>query len=126
MVDEPVDHGGGDYVVAEDLTPAAEGFVAGHDQRGAFVTAADELEEQVGGLGFEGDVADLVDDQQRVAAQSDEFGLQAAGVVSLGQASDPLTCGGELDPVPGLAGTDCQSDGEVGLAGAGRSISRDG
>ena len=76
MVDEPVDHGGGDDVVAEDLAPAAEGLVGGDDQAGAFVAAGDELEEQVGGLGFEGDVADLVDDQQRVAAEPDELVLE--------------------------------------------------
>ena len=65
VVDEAVDHGGGDDVVAEDLAPAAEGLVAGDDQRGSFVAAGDQLEEQVRGFGFEGDVADLVDDQQR-------------------------------------------------------------
>ena len=54
VVDEPVDHGGGDDVVAEHFAPAAEGFVAGDDQAGAFVAGGDELEEQVGGFGFEG------------------------------------------------------------------------
>jgi hypothetical protein len=63
VVDEPVDHRCGDDVVAEHFAPAAEGFVAGDDERGAFVAAGDELEEQVRGFGFEGDVADLVDDQ---------------------------------------------------------------
>ena len=62
VVDEPVDHGGGDGGVTEDFAPAAEGFVAGDDERGSFVAGGDELEEQVGGVGFEGDVADLVDD----------------------------------------------------------------
>jgi site-specific DNA recombinase len=37
VVDEPVDHGGGDDVVAEDLSPTAEDLVAGDDQAGAFV-----------------------------------------------------------------------------------------
>jgi hypothetical protein len=37
VVHEPVDHGCGNDVVAEDFAPAAEGFVAGDDQRGAFV-----------------------------------------------------------------------------------------
>ena len=37
VVDEAVDHGGCDDVVAEDFSPAAEGFVAGHDQGRAFV-----------------------------------------------------------------------------------------
>jgi hypothetical protein len=32
VVHEPVDHGGGDDVVAEDLAPAAEGLVAGDDE----------------------------------------------------------------------------------------------
>ncbi len=32
VVDEPVDHGGGDGVVAEDLAPAAELLVAGDDE----------------------------------------------------------------------------------------------
>jgi hypothetical protein len=53
MVDEAVDHGGDDFV-AEDLAPAAEGLVAGDDERGPLVAAADQLEEQVGSLGFEG------------------------------------------------------------------------
>jgi hypothetical protein len=33
------------------------------------------MEEQVRCFGFEGDVAGLVDDQQRVAAEADELGL---------------------------------------------------
>ncbi len=73
-------------------------------RRGAFVAGGDELEEQVGGFGFEGDVADLVDDEQRVAAEPDEFGLEPAGVVGVGEPGDPFGGGGEQHPVPGLAG----------------------
>src|SRR5215211_3353547 len=54
VVDDAVDHGGGDGLVAEDVSPAGEGQVAGEDQRGVFVAAGDELEEQVGGVLFEG------------------------------------------------------------------------
>ena len=95
MVDESVDHGCGDDLVAEHFTPAAEGFVGGDDQAGAFVAAGDELEEQVGCFGFEGDVADLVDDEQRVAAEPGQFGLQSAAVVGVGESVDPLAGGGE-------------------------------
>src|ERR1700716_2985199 len=35
VVDEAVDHGCGDDVVAEDLAPAAEGLVAGDDEAGS-------------------------------------------------------------------------------------------
>ena len=39
MVDQPVDHGGSDDVVTEHVAPAAEGFVGGDDQAGAFACA---------------------------------------------------------------------------------------
>jgi hypothetical protein len=97
----------------------AERFVRRHDQAGAFVARRDELEEQVGRFGFERDVADLIDDQERVAAQPDEFLLQTPAVMGLGQPGDPLAGGGEQDPVPGLAGADRDTDREVGFAGAG-------
>jgi hypothetical protein len=75
VVDEAVDHGGGDDVIAEHFTPTAEGFVGGDDQAGPFVARGHQLEEQVGGFGFEWDVADLVDDDERVATETDQFGL---------------------------------------------------
>ena len=58
----------GDDVVSERFTPAAELLVGGDDQAGSFVARGQQLEEQVGGFGFERDVSDLVDEQQRVAA----------------------------------------------------------
>ncbi len=61
MVHEAVDHGGGHHVVTEDFAPAAEGFVGCDDQAGALVAGGDELEEQVGCLGLERYVSDLVD-----------------------------------------------------------------
>ena len=69
MVDEPVDHGGGGDGVSEDFTPTSERFVGGDDDRGSFVAGRHQLEEQVGGFAFEGDVADFVDDEKRDAAE---------------------------------------------------------
>src|SRR5262245_61462752 len=99
---EAVDHGGGHDVVAEDFSPAAERLVGGDDQRCAFVAGRHQLEEQVGRLGFERDVADLVDDQQGVAPESGEFGVDASGLVGFGEAGDPFGGGGEQDSVAGL------------------------
>jgi hypothetical protein len=45
-----------------------------------FVAGGDELEEQVGGVLAERDVADLVDDDQPVAANLLQLGFQGAGV----------------------------------------------
>ena len=69
VVDEPVDEGGGDHRVAEDLAPGLEAAVAGDDDRAAFVAARDQGEEQVGGLAFQRQVADLVDDEQARSAR---------------------------------------------------------
>ena len=44
LVDEAVDHGSGDDVVAEHFTPAAEGLIGGDDEAGTFVAGGDELE----------------------------------------------------------------------------------
>ncbi len=73
VVDDAVDHRGGDGLVSEDAAPAGERQVAGEDQRGVFVAGGDELEEQVRGVLLEGEVADLVDDDQPVAAQPGEL-----------------------------------------------------
>ena len=77
-MDDAVDHRGGDGLVAEDAAPAGERQVRGQDQRGVFVAGGDELEEQVRGVLLEGQVADLVDDDQPVAAQPGEL-VRAAG-----------------------------------------------
>ena len=120
VVDESVDEGGGDHGVAEDLAPGLEAAVAGDDDRAAFVAARDQGEEQVRGLAFQREVADLVDDEQAVALESSEFGVERVAVLGLLEAVDPLLGGRERDAVAGLAGLDRQRDREVRLAGAGR------
>ena len=102
-----------------------KGLLRGDDDAGAFVAGGDELEEQVGGFGFEGDVADFVDDEQRVAAEAAELVVESAGGVGVGEAVDPFGGGGEGDAVAGVAGADAEADGEVGLAGAGRAEEHD-
>jgi hypothetical protein len=67
------------------------------------------------------DVADLVDDQQRDPLQAVERCVEAAMVLGVGEQCDPLGGGLERDAVAGQAGAQPQSDGEVGLAGAGRA-----
>ena len=61
--------------------PGLEAAVAGDDDRAAFVAAGDQRDEQVGGLAFQRQVADLVDDQQPVAIQATEFVVEAVAVL---------------------------------------------
>ena len=110
VVDEAVDERGGDHGVAEDLAPGFEASVAGDDDRAAFVAARDEREEQVRGLPFEREVADLVDDEQAVALQPSQLAVERVAVLGLLEAVDPLLRGRERDAVAGLAGLDRQRD----------------
>lgn len=64
VVQESVEDGGGQDVVAEDGSPFGEVFVAGDDGGAFLVSSADQLEEHVGFVAVEPEVADFVDDQQ--------------------------------------------------------------
>src|SRR5262245_28415967 len=61
VVEDAVQDRGRDHPVPEDLSPAAEALIAREDHGAALVAAADQLEEQVGALAVDGQVADLVD-----------------------------------------------------------------
>jgi hypothetical protein len=97
VVHETVDHRRGDDLVTEHLSPPAERLVAGHDQARPLIPGRYQLEEQVGGLGLERDVADLVDDQDGVTAEPGELGLKVPGVVCAGEPGDPFGTG---EPIP--------------------------
>ena len=120
MVDDAVDHRGGDGLVAEHAAPAAEGQVAGQDEGGVLVAAGHELEEQVRGVLLEGQVADLVDDDQPVAPQPRQFLGQPTGAVGFGEPGDPFGRGREQDALAVVRRSDAQPGGEVGLPGSGR------
>jgi hypothetical protein len=64
------------------ISPHASKPVAGDDDRAAFIAAGDQREEQVGGLAFQGQVADLVDDDQGVALDAAHFVVQRVAVLA--------------------------------------------
>ena len=88
MVDDAVDHRGGDDLVAEDAGPGAERQVGRQDQGGVLVPGGDELEEEVGGVLLEGQVADLIDDDQPAAPQSGELLWESSSAVGIGESGD--------------------------------------
>lgn len=99
VVDEAVDHGGCD-VVSERFVPSPERQVRGDHDGALFVAGCDELEEPVGGVGVEGDVADPVDDDELVAADFLQLRLESAAVVRGREAGDSVVGGVEEDIVP--------------------------
>jgi site-specific DNA recombinase len=116
VVDQAVDHGGGHRGVAEHLTPPAERLVGAHDEARPLVAGAHELEEEVGRLRLERDVAHLVTDEQRDAPQPVELLVELPCAVGDAEAVHPLPGGGEGDPVAGLAGPDADGDRQMRLA----------
>ena len=121
MMGETVEQRGGHLGVAEDGGPFAEGEVGGDDDRGSLVEPAHQVEEQLpAGLG-EGQVAEFVEDDE-VAADELVCGAALASGAELGlevvdQVDDVVApaAGALSDAGPG------DGDGEMGLAGAGRS-----
>src|SRR3954454_16621469 len=74
-VGEAVDDGFGEAGVVEDLGPFAEGQVGGDDQRPAFVALGEALEDELGGAGRQGEIAELIqDDQLGAGVASDDAG----------------------------------------------------
>ena len=116
MVKDPIQDGRGDHGVAEDLVPLAEAAVGGQDQRPLLVAARDELEEQMGAVTVDGDVADLVDDQELGLAVKLEPLLDAVLGIGLGQRGDQRHGLGEAGPIALGDGLDPQGHGQVGLA----------
>ena len=118
VVSEAIEQCGGHLGVAEDARPFAEGEIGGDDYRGAFVEPADEMEQELAaGLG-EGQVAELVEDDEVHAGEV--IGEPAlASVAGLG--FEPID---EIDDIvepAARAGADAASrdgDGEMGLAGS--------
>jgi len=64
MMEQPVEQRGSDHGITEDVAPFGKAAVGGEDHGALFVTGVDELEEQITPTGGDGEVADLVDDEQ--------------------------------------------------------------
>jgi hypothetical protein len=79
MVEEPVEDGGCEDLVAEHLAPFAEGLVRGQDDGALLVALRDDLEDQVCLGSFEGLVADFVNDENAGPQVGAELVRQPSG-----------------------------------------------
>src|SRR5271166_479472 len=64
VVDEAVDERAGHDVIAQDLAPVIKALVAGEHRARRLVASAHELEKEHGPRPTDGQIADLVDDQE--------------------------------------------------------------
>jgi hypothetical protein len=64
VVGQPVEQGAGQALGTEDRCPFIEGQIAGDQRAAAFIPLAEHLEQQLTAHRGEGDIAQLVEDQQ--------------------------------------------------------------
>ncbi len=121
VMQQPVEQCGGDHRVAEHLTPFGEAAVGGEHHGALLVACADQLEEQVGAFPGQGQVADLVDDQQCGPGVEAQLGGELSGAVGQRQRVDQFGQGAAVDAFAGLDGGHAECAGQVALAGAGRA-----
>ena len=121
VVGDAVEECGGHLGVAEHGGPFAEREVGGDDHRGPLVEFADKMEQQLAARARERQIAEFVEDDE---IEPGELGGECAGLANAGLLLEP---GDEIDGVEvastGTGANDAggDGDGEVGLAGAGRS-----
>ncbi|MEQ8329687.1 MAG: hypothetical protein RH859_04405 [Longimicrobiales bacterium] len=120
-VQEAVDEGGGHDVVAEDLAPLLEALVGGEHGGGGLVAPCHELEEEHGAVAGDGQIADLVHDEQGRVGQRLETMAELARGLGLLEGGDEVGEGAVVDAPTVLGRGDGQADGQVGLPDAGRA-----
>ena len=79
------------------LAPFGEAAVGGEDHGALLVAGVDELEEQIAAAGHDGQVADLVDDQERRAAEVAHAFAKRPFPLGLGERGDDVGESGEDD-----------------------------
>src|SRR5215469_18348084 len=121
MMEQAIQQRGGYDGIAEDLAPFGKTAVRGEDHRALFVASINELEEEIAAALADRQVTDFVDDQERKSAEpADAFG-ELAFALSLGESTDQVCEGGEVDAAPRFDGFDAERHREMRFAGARRS-----
>ena len=119
VVEQAIEQRGGDHGIAEDLAPFGKASVGGEDHGAAFVAGVDQLKEQVPAAGDDGEVADLVDDQQLGPAEEPDALAERALAFGLGERADEFGQRGEVDAAASVHRLDGERDGQVRLAASG-------
>ena len=117
VVEKAVEDGGGDGGVAvEDGGPLFEGFVGGEDDGAAFITGADDLEQEVGPALVYGEIADFIEDEEGGCSVAAQFGFEGAFGLGGVEGVDDVDGVGEEDALAVLTGGITKGGGEVGFA----------
>jgi hypothetical protein len=109
VMDQAIDQRGGHHLVAKDLALLGKALVRREHGAGVFVAARHELEEEHRARARDGQIADLVDDQERRKAQRLHAVLQMARLLRVLERRDEIGERAVVDPSSAL----CRRDGET-------------
>jgi len=124
VMQESIEDGGGDDVVAEDLTPLRHALIRRDQHRRFLVAMAHELKEEMSTLAFERHVAELVDDEQLRFAVEEHPTREDALALAVDEVGEERRRRGEEPGVAGLDDGAAEGDRQVRLADAGRNSFR--
>ena len=118
VVHDAVYDRGGHVPVSERVAPPAGLEVRGEDDAAGLVVVRDDLEQEPGPVDVDGQIAELVDDDQPGPADRLKLLVETVLVPGLPQPHDQARGGEEPDGDHALAGEHADRDGQVGLAAA--------
>src|SRR2546427_6588017 len=121
VMQESIEDGGGDDVVAEDLTPLRHALIRRDQHRRFLVAMAHELKEEMSTLAFERHVAELVDDEQLPFAVEEHPTREDALALAVDEVGEERRRRGEEHGVASLDDGAAEGDRQVRLADAGRN-----
>jgi hypothetical protein len=126
VVEETIEESDCEYAVGEDVAPLPEALVGGEDDGLlGLVALVDDLEEE-GGVGlFEGQISDLVQDEDLWADQDLEQGVEAVLLALCPGAGDEVVEREEVDSVSVFDGLEGEAGGQVSFPDAGWTEQQD-
>lgn len=124
-MDEAVGDGAGGSGVVEELAPILEGEIGGDDGRGTLVALVEDLVEQVGPASVEGEVAELIDDEEVEGGPGGETTTQRVAGLGGDELVDEIGGERETDAVAAEACELAECVGEVGFPDAGGTEKND-
>src|ERR1700745_467935 len=118
VVKKPIKQRRGHHRVAKDVAPFGEAAIRSQDHGSFLVTGIDELEKQIAAAGYDRQVANLVDDEERGASEEPQTLAQRAFAFGLCQGGDDVGERGERDALSSLHGFDRERRREMAFPGA--------
>lgn len=118
VMDEPINERGGHHLVAEDLPPLGETLIRRQYRARVLVPFRHELKEEHGAGSGDGQIADLVDDEQRGKDKRLHPLLQVAGLLGVFERRDQVGERPVVEASATLRRGDGETDREMGLPNA--------